>query len=196
MDGFVSALVFLFICVSVWAFTTWRKLKNTESLKQLVTWSVCESDDIRYNIPLWAHLKNAQIHTHIRDAYRISGDEEWEAAKGIIERYQNNLTKSYFNGILWVPKSKYMIQGEDFFIFMLYVYLCENQIYGHNVVFHKMHYITYMYCKAHPALQKSVPSWNEGRLNDLLDEDLGKKQMEPCKVPVDPGIKINYRGRP
>lgn len=172
MEGIISALIFIFVCISVWAFTTWRKLKNTENLKEWVAWSVSESDGVRWNIPLWAHLKNAQLHSNISDEYRIASDEEWEYAKEVIVRYQKNLVKSYFNGQLWSLKSIYGISGKDYFLFMLYVYLCENETSGHNVVSHKMHYITYMYCKENLALQKNVPAWNERRLKEIIDEDM------------------------
>lgn len=198
MEEFISVLIFLLIVASIWAITTWRKLKDMEHIKEWVAWSVCESDNIRYNIPLWAHLKDAQIHAHICDEYRIAGEEEWESAKEIIQRYQKNLTKSYFNGQLWALKSIYGISGKDYYIYMLYVYLCEHQIYGHNIVFHKMHYITYMYCKDNLALQKNIPAWNESVLKEILDDDIAKKQISSHKIPVpsDPGIKVNYRGRP
>lgn len=211
MEGLISAFILLFICVSIWAFTTWRKLKNTERLKELVTWSVFESDGARWNIPLWAHLKNAQIH-NVSEQYRITGDEEWEIVKEIIERYQKELTQSYFDGRLWNLKSIYGIDGKDYFLYMLYVYLCENADYGQNtvfclrnneignrnIVFHKMRYITYMYCKGNLALQNNVPVWNESVLKEVLDDDIAKKQMTSHKIPVpdDPGVKVNYRGRP
>ena len=212
MEGLTSAFVFLFICVSIWAFTTWRKLRSMEKLKEWVAWSVHEDDFIRYNIPLWAHFKNAQLKDYIQDKYRIVGENEWETVKEIIERYQKELMQSYFDGRLWALKSIYRIDGKDYFIFMLYVYLCENVNYGQNtvfrlrsnnidnrnIVFHKMRYIAYMYCKSNLALQNNVPEWNESVLKEMLDENLVKKQMTSHKIPVpgDPGVKVNYRGRP
>ena len=172
MEELVSALIFLFVCVSVWAFATWQKLKNAENLKEWVTWSVLESDDARWNIPLWEHLKNAQLHSNVSEQYRITGDEEWQTAKDIISRYKKNLTQSYFNGQVWTLKSIYTISGKDYFIYMLYVYLCEHEMSGNNVVFHKMHYITYMYCKKNLALQKNITAWNESRLKESIDEDM------------------------
>ena len=172
MEGLISAFVLLFIYGSIWAFTTWRKLRTMEKLKEWVAWSVCESDGIRWNLPLWVQLKDAQIHSHIQDKYRITGEEEWESVKEIIKRYQKDLTQSYFNGRLWELKSIYTISGKDYFIYMLYVYLCEHEVSDRNIVLHKMHYITYMYCKESPALQKNVPAWNEKRLKEILDDDL------------------------
>lgn len=37
------------------------------------------------------------------------------------------------------------------------------------VVFHKMHYITYMYCKGNEILKAFVPEWNEKNLKEILD---------------------------
>lgn len=191
MEGFLSAFIFLFICVSLWAFTTWRKLKNTERLKECVGWSVHEDNSLRYNIPLWVHFRDAQLKECIQDQYRITSEEEWEEVKEIIAKYQKELANSYFEERLWTMNSIYEIDGKDYFIYMLYVYLCENENYpwensvfrfrnfhnrveNKNIVFHKMHYITYMYCKENLALQKNVPSWNEGVLKGILDEDLSK----------------------
>ena len=37
------------------------------------------------------------------------------------------------------------------------------------IVFHKMHYITYMYCRGNDILKTYVPSWNEENLKEILD---------------------------
>lgn len=37
------------------------------------------------------------------------------------------------------------------------------------VVFHKMHYITYMYCKRNDILRNFIPEWNEKNLKEILD---------------------------
>ena len=37
------------------------------------------------------------------------------------------------------------------------------------IVFHKMHYITYMYCRGNEALKEFVPEWNEENLKKVLD---------------------------
>lgn len=38
-----------------------------------------------------------------------------------------------------------------------------------SVVFHKMHYITYMYCRNSETLRCFVPEWNEKNLKEILD---------------------------
>lgn len=185
MEGLISAFILLFIYMSIWAFTTWRKLKNMERLNEQVAWSICESDGVRWNIPLWAHLKNAQLHSNVSEQYRISEDEDWQNAKEIIERFQKELTQSYFNGKLWALKSIYNISGKDYFLYILYVYLCDhdngyfkNLVFNlknredRNVVFYKMYYITYMYCKNSLALQRNVPAWIEDYLKEKLDKEI------------------------
>jgi hypothetical protein len=42
------------------------------------------------------------------------------------------------------------------------------------VVFHKMHYISYMYCRESVVLKALVPAWNEQNLKEILDA----KQIE------------------
>ena len=42
------------------------------------------------------------------------------------------------------------------------------------IVFHKMHYITYMYCRGNDILKDLVPEWNEKNLIKILDT----KQIE------------------
>lgn len=37
------------------------------------------------------------------------------------------------------------------------------------VVYHKMHYITYMYCRGNDILRDFVPEWNEKNLKEILD---------------------------
>lgn len=174
MEGIISTLIFLLVCVTLLAVTTWRKCKNTEILKEWVAWSVCENDGVRYNKPLCEHLKSAQHRINIAEQYRIKGDAEWEIANKIIDQYKKSLVESYFNDQLWVLKGKiiYSINSMDYFIFMLYVYLCEHDRYEKNIVFHKMQYLTYMYCKSSFALQKSIPIWNESRLKEVLDADM------------------------
>ena len=193
MEGLISAFVFVFIWVSIWAFTTWRKLKKMESLKECVGWSAHEDNSLRYNIPLWVHLRDAQLKGCIQDKYRITSEEEWEEAKEIIAKYQKELVNSYFDGMLWLLGNRDDINEKDYFIYMLYVYLCEseqyawqnsvflfknlqNRVENKNIVFHKMQYITYMYCKENLALQKNVPSWNEDILKGILDEELSKSE--------------------
>lgn len=46
------------------------------------------------------------------------------------------------------------------------------------IVLHKMHYITYMYCKEDERLKGFVPAWNEENLKEILDT----KQIQISRV--------------
>lgn len=133
MEGLISAGVLLLAYVSIWAFTTWRKFKCEEELKTLVAWVVREDNDIRYNIPLWAHIKDAQLRCKIADKYRILWDEETEYVNEILSVFQKHLTQSFFRYeishkranelTLRTPSAKYT----DFFMFRLFCFLSEHQ---------------------------------------------------------------------
>ena len=143
MVDIISAFIFLFICILIWAFTTWRKLNNMKSLKECVAWSVCESDDIRWNIPLWAHIKNAQIRCNVPDKYCISWEDEKEYVDDIINVFQKDLIDSFFCGTITYKKineltlSKATAKYTDFFLFRLFCFLsnhhCNSRILGHDV---------------------------------------------------------------
>ena len=38
-----------------------------------------------------------------------------------------------------------------------------------SVVFHKMYYIAYMYCRRSDSLRKYIPEWNENNIKEILD---------------------------
>ena len=49
---------------------------------------------------------------------------------------------------------------------------CYDAIYSLTtfaIVFHKMHYIAYMYCRGNEMLRDFVPEWNEKNLKEILD---------------------------
>lgn len=205
MEQFLAILLSIFVFVAIVAFSKWRELSQERRLRDLVAWSVIWEHPYGtfcgHDLPLWAYLKNAQI-KHLSQEHRISGDNEWQFAKEILEEYQKGLTQSYFKGYLKLMKSKYVIRGEDYFMFRLYVLLsnhqCDYEFLGHNmhqerlsykrygdwggplydatysltefaIVFHKMHYITYMYCRENKILREFVPEWNEKNLKEILD---------------------------
>lgn len=45
-------------------------------------------------------------------------------------------------------------------------------------VFHKMHYITYLYCKNSNILKNMVPDWNEANIKEILDT----KQIQISRI--------------
>lgn len=200
MESVFTILLLLFVLVAIVAFKKWHEASQERSLRTLVGWSTSSDNHIRCNLALSAYIYKAQI--RLLENYRISGDEERKAVNEILEEYRKNLVQAYFAGKLSIPKSKYVVQGQDYFMFALYAFLsdhqCDYEFLGHDmhkerisyksygsafnsgfdatysltdfaVVFHKMHYIAYMYCRGSEILKNYVPAWNEEKLKEILD---------------------------
>ena len=206
MEQFIAMLLSIFVFVAIVAFSKWRDLSQERKLRNLVAWSVAQEKPnellvYAHDLPLWAYLKNAQI-KHLSQEHCISGDNEWKFAKEILAEYQKDLTQNYFKGYLKLMKSKYVMRGEEYFMFRLYVFLsnheCDYEFLGYNmhkemverngncgephnatysltefaIVLHKMHYITYMYCRENDILRDFIPEWNEKIIKEILDTKL------------------------
>lgn len=143
MGELISTLIFLLICSSIWAFTLWRKLKREKKIKSLVSWVVREDDNIRYNIPLWAHIKDAQLQCNICDKYRIVWDEEREYVERILSVFQEHLSQSFFRDEISYTRANELLLSKpssvytDFFAFRLFCFLsehqCDNKIFGCDI---------------------------------------------------------------
>lgn len=158
------------------AFILRKRYNDMIKLKQWVAWSVCDpnSNLLRHRYSLWEALRSAQIRSNIREEYRISGTNEWSQAKVILAEFQEYLAKAYFSDQLWVLQSKYVIDSDHYFIYMLYVFLSELNEYSMTVVHRKMRYIAYMYCRYYKAspLKDRMLDWVESTLQEALDQDL------------------------
>ena len=176
----VSSLLILFFFVSCIAFWNWHKYSKEQQLRELISWSaIGDYSPVlgRYSYvsePVSTML-NAQYNEAIGIKYRITKEERKYVIE-IIEEFQQDIMRSYFRGQRIVIKSKYAVLKKDYFLFALYVFLCDHQSKYESsdfaVVFHKMHYITYMYCKSSTILKDHVPSWNERNLKEILDTKL------------------------
>lgn len=178
------------ILVAIIALSKWRELSKERTLRKLVSWSAigdyCPSlGRHSYVRDLILAVQNAQYKDTIDKKYRFTEDEKhW--ATDIIEEYQTDIMRSYFKGQLKLIKSKYVVDGKDYFMLMLYIFLsehqCDDKFIGHEMysyathdltdfalVFHKMHFITYMYCRDNEILKGLVPEWNEKNLKEILD---------------------------
>jgi hypothetical protein len=182
-------------------------LLQERKLRDLVSWSAigdfCPAlGRYSYVSELYLAVLNAQYNDSIDKTYRILEESEKQYANEIIEAYQKDIMRSYFKGHLKLPKSKYVINTEDYFMLALYSFLsehqCDYEFLGHNMheerisyksygndigsgfdatyslsafatVFHKIHFISYMYCKQHDNLRVFVPDWNEKHLKEILD---------------------------
>lgn len=175
-----------------------------ETLRALVAWCITEnSNEYRCNLHLHEYISNAQYDGKILEDYRITDEAEWNITKEIIIYYQKDMTQMYFTNRLSLPKSKYEIPGEHYFMYSLQSYLGEHQcdyaFCGHDMhketisrknygswggqlfdatyalsdfslVFHKLYYISYMFCKHSQILNpKGELFSNEGDIEDIID---------------------------
>ena len=133
----------LIIGLLIWALGEVRKAREADDLKNMVAWIVSPKDDIRWNIPLWAHIKDAQLHCNISDKYRISWDLEKDYVNDIICVFRDNLVDQFFCGAITYKKINELILPKqtakytDFFLFRLFCFLAEHHtdsnLFGHDM---------------------------------------------------------------
>lgn len=133
----------LIIVLSIWSLREVKKARKADDLKNMVAWIVSPKDDIRWNIPLWAHVKDAQLHCNIPDKYRISWDTEKEYVNDIISVFQDDLVNRFLCGSITYKKineltlPKLTAKYTDFFLFQLFCFLsehhCNSSVLGHDV---------------------------------------------------------------
>jgi hypothetical protein len=202
MEKLLAPIITILVFAFIFLLSKLMEFYRDRSLRELVAWSVSTDNHARCNLSLSEYIIKTQNKLSLPQEHRVSGSAEIDYMKAILTEYQRYLTQSYFNGYLKVIKSKYVIQGEDYFMFSLYTFLSEHQCdyefieqdmhkqrisykeYGSwsvthfdatysltdfAVVFHKMHYITYMYCRNNEILKALVPAWNEKTLKEILD---------------------------
>ena len=185
MESFLAMLLTIFILATIVAFSKWHELSKERTLRNLVSWSAigdyCPTiGRYSYVHELLYAVLNAQYDDAIDKKYRIT-EEEKNYVIEIIEEYQKDIMRSYFKGQSIVIKSKYAVCGEDYFMLALYVFLSDHQsdykflgremseAHSFATVYHKMHYISYMYCKTNEILKDFIPEWNEKVLKEIID---------------------------
>ena len=172
--GLVSVYVFL----SIIAFYKWFLYAKDKQFLDMCSWSVIgrsmgQTSYVRDQV---IEVFNAQFDNDIEEQYRLSYEKDYEIVVKIVKDFQLDFMRSFFHGRRLVVKSKYSIYPNVYFILALYIFLCDHQ-YDYSetdkkLVYRKVNYITYMYCKNNKALQNYVPSWNERCLRESIDEVL------------------------
>lgn len=139
--AFVAAV--LIIGLLIWSLLEVKKAKDAEDLKEMVAWVVSPKDAIRWNIPLWAHIKDAQLRCNVPNKYRISWESEKEYVNDIIHVFQKDLIDNFFCGAITYKKTNELLLQKatakytDFFLFRLFCFLsenhCDSQLLEHEV---------------------------------------------------------------
>lgn len=182
LDRILAILLFILVFVVIIMVSKLRELYKEKKLRDLVSFSVIGD----YCPPLGRYsyvsapyyvIMNAQNKYGIKKEYCITEKKENKYMHEIIEEFQKEMARSYFKGELKTIKSKYIMQGENYFMLLLHSYLqehqCDYNFLGydmHNerisykeydgggymatdtltefaVTYHKMYYIAHVYCK-------------------------------------------------
>ena len=180
----MSLLLVLYFLLSLVAFGKWYKYKKEKELLDLISWSAigdyCRAmGRTSYVREPTVAVFNAQFDANIETKYRLSYEADYTVVIELIKDFQLDLMRSYFKRNRVIVKSKYAVSAMDYFMFALYVFLCDYQseyvLSDSAVVFCKMNYITYLYCKRSKILKSYVPDWNERNLREALDEVLNER---------------------
>lgn len=190
----ISILVFLVII----AFKKWYEYSKSQALKNMVSWSVTGGDGIplwtkvsnsQINLKLsaeycitgdeeWAYAKE------IIEEYKQDLMRSYFRGNLIIIKSKYAVSgENYFMAALYAFLSDHQCDYE-FLKYDMHKERVSYKEYGSwggtlfdatysltefALVFHKMHYITYMYCRRNDILNGYVPEWNEKNLKEILD---------------------------
>lgn len=189
------------VIISLYLISKYRKATLKNRITDLVAWTVSEdSYTHRDGLPLRWYVERAQ--TNIADEYRIADEAEWEMIGDIFGTFKKDLNEQMFADRLIIPKTKYLISGEDYFMLSLVSYLknhqCDGMFIGHNmheknisykdygswggrlyeatyvltkfaVVFNKLYYIAYCYCKNSKSINPDGKSfYSENGIEEII----------------------------
>ena len=138
-------LTVIFVCALIGYFVVHKliELSKEKELKKKVGW-IITNDSYTRQFPLWVYVSDAQIRLKMSKQYCISSDDEWQMAKEILNEFKQDMVLKFFKGHLYVPKSKYVITEEKYFMFALCDFLEEHQC-DYYFLGHKMHDKTLSY---------------------------------------------------
>lgn len=136
-------------------------------------------------LELWQYVYNIQNRYVSDNKYRISSKEEWEMAKNIIEKCRAELSADFSQNRVHSTQSTAALTPEEYFVFSLSYFLSQHKtktsldgkilyneidrknfkdggvdisydITNFGIVFHKLRYITSLYCLDHPRIKAMI----------------------------------------
>ena len=154
-------------------------------------------------LELWQYIHNIQNHYHVDTKYRISSNQEWELAKAIIEKCRSDLANDFSQNRVQSTKYTSSLTPEEYFVFSLSYFLSENKtkkellgqkmyievdrvsysawsydatysITEFGMVFHKLRYITTLYCVDHPRIKAMIGFMDPADQKETLDSGIYK----------------------
>ena len=140
----IIAMILIIVCLAIRV----KEYSKLRTLHDLVVWCVTNKMDVySHSMPLYSYIANAQIKMNVQSEYRISGSNEWDMVKDILTEFQKELTQDYFSNNLKIVKSKYVIPGEQYFMFALTSFLeghqCDHDFQGNDMYKDRMSYKRY-----------------------------------------------------
>ena len=198
MNELLAVIFTILVFLVYFLFSTAKEYYREKSLRQMVAWSVTGGDgialwadisnaQIKLNLPKeycisgdgeWAYAKEiideykkdlmlsyfrGNLHV-IKSKYTIQGHAYFMFA---LYAFLSNHQSDY--KFLENDMHKEMISYKSYGSTFSAGFDATYSLTEFAVVFHKMHYITYMYCRQHSILKSLVPEWNEKNLKEILD---------------------------
>ncbi len=198
MAELITSLILLLVVVFCFLFSKLREFYRVKSLRDLVAWSVTGGDGIPLwaeisNAQIKLKLPKEYCVTG-DDEWEYVREILAEYRKDLMLSYfKGHLivikSKYVISGECYFMASLYAFLCDhqcdyDFLGYKMHKKQISYKSYGESfsagfdatyalsdfaIVFHKMHYITYMYCKGDERLKGFVPAWNEENLKEILD---------------------------
>lgn len=164
-----------------------------KKISDFVSWTLSEK---RRDYNLTNYIYAEQCELGLPDNYKISEEREWDYVRKILNEYQKNLAKDFFDGKLSVIRSKYSIPEDKYFIFTLQGFLADHEcdhkficydMYKHidsdntshykevelsefSVVYHKLYLISYLSSTRFIAFNpQKKPAYREAAIRKVLD---------------------------
>lgn len=197
MENLRTYAISIYILLSFLAFYKWYQYSKDKKIRDLVSYSAigdycpvigCYS----YINDLIFHVKNALFDDDIDKQYRLSEGKEEKYLREIVEAYQIDIMRSYFQGVNTLIKSKYSKDKNVYFLIMLHDYLAAHSddfeflnrnmrnydgiLSDFGIAYYKIYYATFIYCKksifTNPSRSQSWYSWEENGIKDALNSSI------------------------
>lgn len=198
MEVTLAMLFSIFVFVAIISFTKWHEYSQEKKLRDLVAWSAASGDGIplwaevsnsqnKFKLPKEYCLAGDNEWAYVQEIIEeYKKDLMLSYFKGHLKVIKSKYVVSgeaYFMLMLYAFLSDHQCDYK-FLGYDMHKERISYKSYGDSfsagfeatyaltdfaVVFHKMHYITYMYCRGNDILRNFVPEWNEKNLKEILD---------------------------
>ncbi len=141
MENFWEAVVIILVVVMIFTIDKTVDYYRQKRLMGIVSWSIIGDYDPALGCNSYVDaqvglIQRTQCECSIGEKYRISNDDI-VFAREIIEEYQKHINRLYFRGLLKLPKTKYHITKENYFMLFfndfLLAHSTKREFAGHRM---------------------------------------------------------------